>query len=177
VTRLIKYYPNRKLYDTADRRYITLQTLGELVRHGEEVQVVENATGADLTAATLAQSISGQEKRQQGLFPQRMLAEWMQAGESQLARLRQALTESSLLGQLVDEEVARRIERLVTQGDFSAEEGARLIEKLRTPPGETAPPLSLENALQRVLAQQGLPSRSELLHLMDELDALIARLG
>ena len=47
---LIKRYPNRKLYDTAARRYITLEGVAELLRRDEEVHVVDYATGEDLTA-------------------------------------------------------------------------------------------------------------------------------
>ena len=56
--RVIKRYSNRKLYDTRDSRYITLQQIGELVRCGEEVQIIDNATKEDKTEVTLALIIS-----------------------------------------------------------------------------------------------------------------------
>ena len=42
--RVIKRYSNRKLYDTRDSRYVTLQQIGEMVRAGEEVQIIDNKT-------------------------------------------------------------------------------------------------------------------------------------
>jgi len=42
--RIIKRYSNRKLYDTKDSRYVTLQQIGEMVRAGEEVLIIDNAT-------------------------------------------------------------------------------------------------------------------------------------
>ena len=61
--RTIKRYSNRKLYDTQDSRYVTLQELASLIRHGNEIRVVEHDTQQDLTAATLAQIIFEEEKR------------------------------------------------------------------------------------------------------------------
>lgn len=54
---LVKKYSNRRLYDTEDSRYITLDELAEKVRRGADVQVVEAKTGEDLTQATLTQII------------------------------------------------------------------------------------------------------------------------
>ena len=53
--RRIKRYDNRKLYDAAARRYITLGDLGGLVARGEELTVTDQRTGEDLTSLTLAQ--------------------------------------------------------------------------------------------------------------------------
>ena len=50
--RVIKRYENRKLYDPQARRYVTLEGLGELVARGEDVRVVDQKTGEDLTTVT-----------------------------------------------------------------------------------------------------------------------------
>ena len=60
--RVIKRYSNRKLYDTKDSRYVTLQQIGEMVRAGEEVQIIDNATKEDKTEVTLALIISEELK-------------------------------------------------------------------------------------------------------------------
>jgi len=52
---IVKKYGNRRLYDTSDSRYITLENLADKVRQGAEVQVVDAKTGEDLTAPTLTQ--------------------------------------------------------------------------------------------------------------------------
>jgi polyhydroxyalkanoate synthesis repressor PhaR len=54
---LIKKYGNRRLYDTGDSRYITLDELATKVRGGADVRVVDVQSGDDLTQATLAQII------------------------------------------------------------------------------------------------------------------------
>lgn len=61
--RVIKRYANRKLYDTRDSRYVTLQQIAEYVRSGEDVQIIDNNTKEDLTNVTLAQIIYEEEKK------------------------------------------------------------------------------------------------------------------
>jgi polyhydroxyalkanoate synthesis repressor PhaR len=63
MPRTIKRYRNRKLYDTHDSHYVTLEKVAELVRGGEELRVVENGSQRDITAATMAQIIFEEEKR------------------------------------------------------------------------------------------------------------------
>ena len=57
ATVLIKKYGNRRLYDTGDSRYITLDELAAKVRGGTDVRVVDAQTGEDLTQATLVQVV------------------------------------------------------------------------------------------------------------------------
>ena len=60
--RVIKRYSNRKLYDTKDSRYVTLLQIAEMVRSGEEVQIIDNNSKEDLTEVTLAQIIYEEQK-------------------------------------------------------------------------------------------------------------------
>lgn len=63
--RVIKRYSNRKLYDTRESRYVTLQTVADYVRNGEEVAIIDNTTKEDLTEVTLAQIVF-EEQRTKG---------------------------------------------------------------------------------------------------------------
>lgn len=67
--RVIKRYSNRKLYDTRDSRYVTLQQIGEMVRAGEEVQIIDNKTKEDKTEVTLALILSEDLKSQPRSVP------------------------------------------------------------------------------------------------------------
>ena len=62
-TKIIKRYANRKLYDTDRSCYVTLEDIAHMIRGGDEVQVVDNKSGEDLTQVTLAQIIFETEKR------------------------------------------------------------------------------------------------------------------
>jgi polyhydroxyalkanoate synthesis repressor PhaR len=88
--RVIKRYSNRKLYDTKDSRYVTLQQIGEMVRAGEEVQIIDNATKEDKTEVTLALIISEDLKSQPRSVPLGTLRDLIQErGERVLSRLRE----------------------------------------------------------------------------------------
>jgi polyhydroxyalkanoate synthesis repressor PhaR len=50
---IIKKYNNRRLYDTATKRYINLEDLAALLRRGDDVQVIHARSGQDLTQETL----------------------------------------------------------------------------------------------------------------------------
>ncbi|RMG17235.1 MAG: transcriptional regulator [Deltaproteobacteria bacterium] len=62
--KVIKRYTNRKLYDTVESRYVTLDEIAEMIRNGEEVRVIDNRTKEDLTSVTFAQIIFEQEKKE-----------------------------------------------------------------------------------------------------------------
>ena len=87
--RVIKRYSNRKLYDTKDSRYVTLQQIGELVRQGEHVQIVDNKTKEDKTEVTLALVISEELKTKRQRVPLGTLRTLIQKrGERFLTQLR-----------------------------------------------------------------------------------------
>src|SRR3974390_2674698 len=62
--KVIKRYTNRKLYDTVESRYVTLDEIAEMIKQGTEVKIVDNRSKDDLTSVTLAQIIFEEEKKQ-----------------------------------------------------------------------------------------------------------------
>jgi polyhydroxyalkanoate synthesis repressor PhaR len=61
--KIVKRYANRKLYDTERSCYVTLDDISLMIKAGDEVRVVDNKTGEDLTSVTLAQIIFETEKK------------------------------------------------------------------------------------------------------------------
>jgi polyhydroxyalkanoate synthesis repressor PhaR len=61
--KVIKRYTNRKLYDTVESRYVTLDEIAAMIKDGVEVRIVDNRTKEDLTSVTLAQIIFEEEKK------------------------------------------------------------------------------------------------------------------
>jgi polyhydroxyalkanoate synthesis repressor PhaR len=174
---VVKRYPNRKLYDTEARQYITLDGIADMIRQGREVQVVDHATGEDLTALTLSQIIFEQEKKQRGFLPQNVLTSLVQAGGHTLGSLRRSLSSPLDLARDVDEEIDRRMQVLVRRGELAAEEASRLHDRLLDhgqPPSAAEWPDDEE--IERVLAQRGIPTRDEFDQLLDQLRELEAKL-
>lgn len=61
--KIIKRYANRKLYDTERSCYVTLEEIAQMVKGGEDIQVIDNKSKDDLTAVTLAQIIVEEQKK------------------------------------------------------------------------------------------------------------------
>lgn len=78
-TRLIKKYPNRRLYDTAISSYITLADVKRLVLDGVEFEVVDAKTRTDLTRSILLQIISEEEEGGEPIFSSDLLAQIIRA--------------------------------------------------------------------------------------------------
>jgi polyhydroxyalkanoate synthesis repressor PhaR len=88
--RIVKRYSNRKLYDTRESRYVTLLQIAEMVRAGEEVQIIDNATKDDLTEVTLAQIIYEEQKQHSRSVPLATLRDLIhQRGERLMSQLRE----------------------------------------------------------------------------------------
>jgi polyhydroxyalkanoate synthesis repressor PhaR len=171
----IKRYPNRKLYNTDTKRYITLDEIAALIRNGYEVSVIDNDTGKDLTAVTLTQIIFEQEKKHDGFLPRSVLTGLVQAGGNTLGALRNSLAMPLDMLKQVDEEIERRIQLLAARGEVAEEEAVRLRDKLlaysRQPSGEVD-----ESYLERILVDRGVPTKDDLQSLIDQLNALSDKL-
>lgn len=81
MIRLIKRYESRKLYDTEESRYVSLEEISAWVREGQEVKVVDNASGADVTSQTLTQIILEEGRRGTSFLPSDLLHDLIRVGE------------------------------------------------------------------------------------------------
>ncbi len=79
---VIKRYSNRKLYDTQESRYVTLEEIEEMIRAGREISVVDAASGEDLTSVTLTQIILENERTRRASLPSAFLHQLIKHGES-----------------------------------------------------------------------------------------------
>lgn len=116
MARVIKKYENRKLYDLEAKRYVRLRDLAELIRAGTEVVVIENDTGADVTAATLTKLMSEGAGQGEPFLPSHLLHEVVRKGEELMASGMNHLLHRSLertgLPRTIRQEMAELRERL-----------------------------------------------------------------
>ena len=76
----IKRYANRKLYDTERSSYVTLDEIADMVKGGEDVRIIDNRTGEDLSSVTLAQIVFEEEKKQNSVLSLSALRDIIQTG-------------------------------------------------------------------------------------------------
>jgi polyhydroxyalkanoate synthesis repressor PhaR len=126
---IIKRYPNRKLYNTETKQYITLDELAELIRDGQELEVIDNANGDDLTVLTMTQVLFEQVKKQAGFLPRTLLAGLIQAGGHR------SLVDKLLTGLEEDREPAQPDADMITRvleeyGVATRDEMEKLVEQI-----------------------------------------------
>ncbi len=115
--RLIKRYPNRKLYDTSNSRYITLEGIAELIKQGDEVKVVDHKSKEDLTSMVLAQIIFEEEKNKRNIFPLPTLKKMIQqSGE----RVQNMISHSVKSIHDAREEAGQMVDSLIKKGKSSS---------------------------------------------------------
>ncbi len=142
---LIKRYSNRKLYEPDLRRYVTLEDIAEMVRKGDEVQVIDHQTGEDLTSVTLLQVIFEEEKRIGGLLPQVMLTRLIKAGGTTFSGLRDAFRAFIDPDQHINRGIQLRLDRLVSLGLLTPDENIQLEKLLLDPQLDMEKDIPLED--------------------------------
>lgn len=85
MIRLIKRYESRKLYDTEESKYVSLDEIASWVRSGQEIKVVDNASSDDVTAQTLAQIILDEGRNGRSMVPTEVLRDLIRFGEKTLS--------------------------------------------------------------------------------------------
>jgi polyhydroxyalkanoate synthesis repressor PhaR len=107
--KIIKRYTNRKLYDTVESRYVTLDEIAQMIKGGAEVKIVDNRSKEDLTSVTLAQIIFEEEKKRSQM-PLGVLREIIRHGGEAVAGFYQEKVQNRLSQSL--EDVRTRTESL-----------------------------------------------------------------
>ena len=114
--KIVKRYANRKLYDTERSCYVTLDDISGMIKAGEEVRVVDNKSGEDLTSVTLAQIIFETEKKK-SFMPLGLLRDLIQNGGETISefareRVHSAATEIRETAQKLKSDIEGKFERL-----------------------------------------------------------------
>jgi len=116
----IKRYTNRKLYDTVESRYVTLDEIAQMIKGGAEVKVLDNRTKEDLTSVTLAQIIFEEEKKRSQM-PLGVLREIIRHGGEAVAVFYQ---------DKVGNKLSERLEEMKTRTDALREQRVRGVTSL-----------------------------------------------
>jgi polyhydroxyalkanoate synthesis repressor PhaR len=136
--RVIKRYSNRKLYDTEDKRYVTLEEVSSLVRGGADVKVLDNETEEDLTTITLSQILLDKERKHKNPLPKSFFTNVLQSG----TKIKEAIVEQAdrffgpgLENALKTLRIPSRSEfELLAKAVASLEEKIAILEKKVTKP-------------------------------------------
>ncbi len=106
MIRLIKRYGSRKLYDTEESRYVSLDEIGDWVRTGQQVRVVDTTADEDVTVQTLTQVILESGKKGTSFVSSEVLHQLIQRGEKLISSGAQQLQQG------VDRALQASVDRL-----------------------------------------------------------------
>lgn len=175
--RVIKRYPNRKLYDTEAKAYVTLDGIAELIRGGADVQVVDHETGEDLTTVTLSQIILELEKKQGSALPKNVLTSLIRTGGDTLDIFKRSFYTSLGAMRLLEDGIERRVDLLIRRGQMSEDEGRQLRESLiKNHVDLDGEAFESNRAVDAALDRLNIPSRSDFKRLSIQLEELTAKL-
>jgi polyhydroxyalkanoate synthesis repressor PhaR len=124
---LIKKYANRKLYDTTDKRYLTMDLLAELIKSGKEVSIIENETGDDLTSSIVSQLLAREDSDTDKAVPSQVLMQMLRKGRGTLfgyGKKYVSLWQSALT--MSKDEIEKLVNSLVNDKEISESEGKTL---------------------------------------------------
>jgi len=159
MIRLIKRYGSRKLYDTEESRYVSLEELATWIRAGQQIRVIDNKSGDDVTAQTLTQIISEEGRRGTSRLPNELLHDLIRIGEQavtsgveQLQHRMDRLVQASIdrIGPVrrAREEMGRLRERLeelessLAEIEVQRQHPTPPVSTSETPPGRAKQPVA-----------------------------------
>jgi len=143
--KVIKRYTNRKLYDTVESRYVTLDEIAEMIKGGTEVKIIDNRSKEDLTSVTLAQIIFEEEKKQSQM-PLALLREIIRHPGESIQGFFQKEVQPRVAS--IREEAESRLDKLLGRDAPPGQPGAAAPEG-GAPPGGGATGSDLLKASQR----------------------------
>jgi len=79
---IIKKYSNRRLYNIEESKYVTLEDIAKIIRHGNDIKVIDSKTDEDITKQILAQIILEEEKNKKDLLPTTLLYQIIRANQA-----------------------------------------------------------------------------------------------
>ncbi len=171
--RTIKKYANRKLYDGEEKKYISMDRLAELIRSGEEVRVIDNSTGEDITVTVLSQLLGRQNAAKGSTLPAATLLEMLQRGSGTLVEYaRKSLTIGHSALNLAEDELDHLFKLVTGDRQLSESEGRRIKDDILAYAGQFKQWAAehIEQSVNEVMAKMHLATR-------DQIDALESRVA
>ena len=169
MTVLIKRYANRKLYNTDTSRYITLKGIAELIERGEEVRVIDNETGEDITSVALSQILVDNERNQRAV-PRTLLSDLVQkSGDALYGAIKRSVGENEDGG--IGEKIQKNVRRAIRTREEEAQRWRDAIGDARTEWDDM-----VHGAVERVFKALDLPRRTDVEALSENLERVAAAL-
>lgn len=140
--RLLKKYPNRRIYDTETSQFVTLADIREMVNERQEIRVVHSKTGNDLTRSVLMQIITEMEAEgHESLLTNKILEELIRFYDDKMVAVMSPHLEKLILQSLaVQDQIHQQVKNAFTQPYLSPEEAIKqMMEQYQELTGQKPP--------------------------------------
>jgi len=170
---IIKRYQNRKLYDTYSKKYITLDKIAEYVQRGEDIEILDNETGKDLTAQTLIQIIFTNKNLYGHYLPTSFLMGLIRMGEKHFRHLHEEAPSLPGVGADFDNFALYIEEFLVfSEPTYSGDTTNNRTVHQGSPQDESELTIQLLDPLLKLLVESYIPSKEDINHIINQLDII-----
>lgn len=174
----IKRYANRKLYDTTNKKYITLDKIAQLLKAGEEISVMDNETGEDITADTISQILARTKKGQTDNAATNVMIQLLRKGPGTLVDYGKkyvSLWDRALT--MADEEIDRLVEKLVKEKEITPSEGSKLRKDMLSRADDLKKWIAekIDQRVNEALDLMNLASKDQVFQLTSKIDTLTGK--
>lgn len=130
MSRVIKRYDNRKLYDTQTSKTVNLSEIADMIRQGDEIQVI-NSQGKDITPKILGQIFLQENVETKQLFLNKFVLQGLiQESQNFESIIKKFLLGGIGLASLTGEKLEELINELVKRGELAEDQRAKFIKEL-----------------------------------------------
>jgi polyhydroxyalkanoate synthesis repressor PhaR len=171
----IKKYANRKLYNTTEKKYISLDQLAVLIKAGEEVSIVDNRTGEDITSSIVSQLLARDKKDEEAEVPSSILIQLLRRGGGTVvdyAKKYATVFQSAMT--MAEDEIDKLVSLMVKDKELSESEGSRLKKEISNY-GENLRKWiidSIDQRIKEVLNIMNLATKEQIIELTAKIDTL-----
>lgn len=171
----VKKYANRKMYDTTDKQYVSMTQLAALIKSGEEITVIDNRTGDDITSLIVSQLIAREKKDDPQGVSSKVLVQLLRKGSDTLtdyARKYVSVWQNAFT--MAEDELDKFVNLLIKNKELSRSEGRRLKNEITnytdSVKGWVAD--NVDKRINEALGMMNLATRDEVAALSKKIDVL-----
>ncbi len=130
--RVIKRYRNRRLYDTESSRTVTQFDVARMIREGHQVQVIDSATGEDITVSVLGRIMQSEASRWDDIVESKELLRKMiiAGGEKSMSILKNTVLASIGALQVTKTKAEKIIDELIKKGELDKSDRKKAVMEL-----------------------------------------------
>jgi polyhydroxyalkanoate synthesis repressor PhaR len=184
-TRVIKRYRNRRLYDTLQKKTVKLEDLARLVKEGVGFEVIDNATGKDVTISVLSRILSdawSEDKKNLKETTKLIRLLISKGGGITVDIFKKSILFGLGVFDLTKEKAEKIVDEMIKRGEMSQSDKAKAVKEMLKGHDERMEKLKnkIDESVEKVTAKVRGKEKEELANLhkkIDELTKIVEKLG